>query len=200
MSPISNNPHHYSKITEPWVFVDNCFSEEELFKIEQYCHSKNLNRASTVGSNSQARVSNNSFNDISDENQWFVEKINIATQQVNNTFYNFDLYGYSYFQYAEYEGLESGKYDAHTDLIFGKDKPNYMIDTRKLSMSLLLNEPEKDFSGGQFFVHLSENPTILNLQRGQMIFFPSFMLHGVKPVISGVRKSIVVWIEGPKFK
>jgi PKHD-type hydroxylase len=33
-----------------------------------------------------------------------------------------------------------------------------------------------------------------------MIFFPSFMLHEVKPVTEGLRKSIVVWVEGPKFK
>jgi PKHD-type hydroxylase len=75
-----------------------------------------------------------------------------------------------------------------------------MIDTRKLSLSLLLSEPEEDFVGGEFFIHLSGNPSLHVLKKGQMIVFPSFMLHGVKPVLSGVRKSIVIWVEGPKFK
>jgi PKHD-type hydroxylase len=200
MSVISNNPRSYSKITEPWIFVDECFTQEELKQIELYCSSKNLNHASTVGGDSNVRVSNNCFNDVGQENQWFIDRIHKIIEQVNKVFYNFDLYGYSYFQYAEYQGSESGKYDAHTDLIFGEDKPSYMIDTRKLSISLLLSEPEKDFIGGEFFIHLSGNPSLHALKKGQMILFPSFMLHGVKPVLSGVRKSIVIWVEGPKFK
>ena len=200
MSAISNNPRSYSKITEPWIFIEDCFTEEELQRIEQYCSTKKLDKASTVGSNSFARVSNNCFNDVDQENSWFITKINQAVDHANNVFYNFDLYGYSFFQYAEYEGSESGKYDAHTDLIFGENKPEYMIDTRKLSLSLLLSEPEKDFIGGEFFIHLSENPSLHALKKGQMIIFPSFMLHGVSPVLSGVRKSIVIWVEGPKFK
>ena len=75
-----------------------------------------------------------------------------------------------------------------------------MIDTRKLSLSLLINEPDKDFIGGEFFINLSKNASLHTLKKGQMILFPSFMLHGVSPVISGVRKSIVIWVEGPKFK
>jgi len=200
MSIISNNPRSYSKITEPWIFVEDCFSEEEVQKIQQYCSTKKLDKASTVGSDSSSRVSNNCFNDVDHENEWFITRINQAIEKVNERFYGFDLYGYSYFQYAEYEGSESGKYDAHTDIIFSENKPEYMIDTRKLSLSLLLSEPEKDFTGGEFFIHLSQNPSLHALRKGQMIVFPSFMLHGVKPVLSGVRKSIVIWVEGPKFR
>jgi PKHD-type hydroxylase len=200
MSAISNNPRSYSKITEPWIFIEDCFTEEEIEKIEQYCSTKKLDRASTVGSNSFSRVSNNCFNDVDHENQWFISRLNEAIENANEAFYNFDLYGYSYFQYAEYEGSENGKYDAHTDLIFGGDKPSYMVDTRKLSLSLLLSEPEKDFIGGEFFIHLSGNPSLHRLKKGQIILFPSFMLHGVNPVLSGIRKSIVIWVEGPKFK
>ena len=200
MTHISNDPHYYSKITEPWIYIDSCFTEEELQKIEEYCSLKKLDKSSTVGSSTQARISNNNFNDVGQDNQWFISRINEALEQANKAFFGFDLYGYSYFQYAEYEGSENGKYDAHTDLIFSRDKPNYMIDTRKLSLSLLLSEPEKDFIGGEFFIHLSQNPTLHSLKRGQMIVFPSFMLHGVSPVLSGVRKSIVIWVEGPKFK
>ena len=200
MSIISNNPRSYSKITEPWIFADDCFTKEEIEKIEQYCATKKLDKASTVGSDSSSRVSNNCFNDVDHENEWFISRINHAIEKVNERFYGFDLYGYSYFQYAEYEGSEIGKYDAHTDLIFGENKPEYMIDTRKLSLSLLLSEPEEDFVGGEFFIHLSGNPSLHALKKGQMIVFPSYMLHGVKPVLSGVRKSIVIWVEGPKFK
>ena len=97
MSVISNNPRSHSKVTEPWIFIDDCFTEEELQKIEQYCSSKSLNKASTVGSDSNARVSNNCFNDVDQENAWFINRINQAIEHANKVFYNFDLYGYSFF-------------------------------------------------------------------------------------------------------
>jgi predicted 2-oxoglutarate/Fe(II)-dependent dioxygenase YbiX len=32
------------------------------------------------------------------------------------------------------------------------------------------------------------------------LIFPSFILHGVEPVTSGIRRSIVSWMIGPWFK
>jgi PKHD-type hydroxylase len=37
-------------------------------------------------------------------------------------------------------------------------------------------------------------------KRGRIILFPSFFLHKVCPVTKGIRKSIVAWVEGPKFR
>ena len=200
MTLISNNPYAVNKITEPWAYVDNLFTEDELAEIIDYCSSKELSRSNTVNNDSKVRVSSNFFNDVDAENSWFIRKINEAIVTVNDRFYGFDLYGYSFFQYAEYDGSENGKYDAHLDLIMGSAKPTYMLDTRKLSVTILLSEPDKDFTGGDFFIHQSAEATNLKMSKGQMIFFPSFMLHGVKPVTSGIRKSIVIWVEGPKFK
>jgi len=200
MTLISNNPYEVNKITEPWAYVDNLFTEDELAAILEYCSSKELSKSSTVNSDSKVRISSNSFNDVDAENAWFIRKINEAVVSVNDRFYGFDLYGYSFFQYAEYDGSENAKYDGHLDLIMGSVKPTYMLDTRKLSITILLSEPDKDFTGGDFFIHQSAKETDMKMSKGQMIFFPSFMLHGVKPVLSGVRKSIVIWVEGPKFK
>ena len=38
------------------------------------------------------------------------------------------------------------------------------------------------------------------MPKGTMIVFPSYMWHRVRPVTSGVRKSLVLWIQGPPFK
>jgi PKHD-type hydroxylase len=37
-------------------------------------------------------------------------------------------------------------------------------------------------------------------KRGRIILFPSFLLHKIHPVTKGYRKSIVAWVEGPKFR
>ena len=33
-----------------------------------------------------------------------------------------------------------------------------------------------------------------------VLLFPSYLLHRVKPVTKGTRRSLVLWISGPKFK
>ncbi|MEC7191643.1 MAG: 2OG-Fe(II) oxygenase [Pseudomonadota bacterium] len=37
-------------------------------------------------------------------------------------------------------------------------------------------------------------------KRGDVIVFPSYLHHRVKPVTKGVRYSIVAWYGGPPFK
>ena len=37
-------------------------------------------------------------------------------------------------------------------------------------------------------------------QQGDLIIFPSYMLHEVKPVTHGERNSLVTWITGEQFK
>ena len=37
-------------------------------------------------------------------------------------------------------------------------------------------------------------------KKGSILIFPSFVEHRVTPVTKGVRKSLVGWYEGPKFR
>jgi PKHD-type hydroxylase len=49
-------------------------------------------------------------------------------------------------------------------------------------------------------MQLNKNEHEMAQKRGRILFFPSFILHKVHPVTKGVRKSIVAWVEGPKFR
>lgn len=203
---LSNNPYRSSKITLPYICVNDYLTEEEISLIDSTCAKYPLNQATTVSdkgvitTENPIRISGNSFFEPNAENSWFFERMNTAIEQVNDLVYGFDLYGYKSFQYTVYEGSLGGKYDAHMDLIMTDAKPADLLDTRKLSISLLLTEPEKDFTGGDFLIHEGGNPTKISASKGTLIFFPSFMLHAVTPVLTGTRKSIVIWVEGPKFK
>jgi PKHD-type hydroxylase len=71
-----------------------------------------------------------------------------------------------------------------------------------LSITLLLNEPGIDFEGGNFEINKG-SPTevdIVDMKKGMLIAFPSFLIHRVAPVTKGTRKSIVIWVQGPKFR
>ena len=84
---------------------------------------------------------------------------------------------------------------------FHPDTANGEMGVRKLSVSLLLNEQDIDFEGGEFLFNTGNesNPHKIVIERGSMVLFPSYMLHAVSPVTKGVRKSLVVWVEGPNF-
>ena len=80
---------------------------------------------------------------------------------------------------------------------------------RKLSMSVQLSKPE-DYEGGDLKFNLrglnsSNEDTIMSpppefKQQGSVIVFPSFHRHRVTPVTSGIRHSLVTWVEGPHWR
>lgn len=218
---IANDPKVRSMIIYPWCYWDNVFSQEELDRMCDYFSKHGVERGKTQGQDekdvanleieiSQSTKSNSSelnfprksmvkFHNYGEDTSWFFHKLNWAIEQLNNQFYNFDLNGYDSVQYTEYYDYEQGKYDFHMDTFMTNPIENEM---RKLSITMLLNEPEIDFEGGEFEInqHKEIDPIKVDAKRGRIIAFPSFMLHRVAPVTKGTRKSLVVWVLGPKFR
>ena len=99
---------------------------------------------------------------------------------------------------------EGGFYDWHVDQ-HGHFIPNMQgkPSTRKISMSLFMNEPD-EYEGGEFDLEVFKPSTkprykTFSLKKGDAIFFSSTQWHRVRPVKSGVRKSIVAWFTGPPY-
>lgn len=86
----------------------------------------------------------------------------------------------------------NGKYEAHVDTFH-----QHGNETRKLTAIAILND---DFEGGKFYIQQSHEKIYPPQEKGDIIVFPSFMLHGVEPVISGKRYAVVTWLVGPYFK
>jgi predicted 2-oxoglutarate/Fe(II)-dependent dioxygenase YbiX len=71
---------------------------------------------------------------------------------------------------------------------------------RKLSFSLQLSDPE-DYTGGEVqFMNMSGKSYFAPKQRGTIVFFDSRTPHRVRKVKSGMRKSLVGWVVGPRWK
>ena len=83
----------------------------------------------------------------------------------------------------------------------GQDFVNENIEmVRKLSFSLQLSHPD-DYEGG--YVQLLDEAGknyIVPRQRGTIVLFDSRTQHRVLKVTKGVRKSIVGWTVGPRWK
>jgi PKHD-type hydroxylase len=115
-------------------------------------------------------------------------------RQLNGQYYRFDLYGFlEDFQYTVYLGGEAGHYDWHIDAGASTVSP------RKLSLVLQLSDPS-EYEGGELQFMTSSGITTVRKEKGFVVAFPSYTLHRVTPVTSGIRKTIVVWITGPAFR
>jgi PKHD-type hydroxylase len=117
--------------------------------------------------------------------------------EANRNAFGFDIDYLKEIQFTTYKGSENGKYDWHCDTFWG----NPRTYDRKISVVIQLSDPS-DYEGGMFeFDHQWEQPLKEDLmKKGTVIAFPSFIQHRVTPVTEGIRKSLVAWIEGPKFR
>jgi alkylated DNA repair dioxygenase AlkB len=106
-----------------------------------------------------------------------------------NSLWGISYSGWEPFQYGEYS--IGDYYDWHIDTL-----PNGNT-VRKISFSLCLSD---DYTGGEFELKTSKDSHVIKLKKGEMIIFPSFLLHRVRPVTAGTRKTIVGWSRGGSFQ
>lgn len=182
-----------------YVTWENGFTDEELARIEEYCDTLEITKATIAGKTTEDsfdefRISNTGWITLNDETTWFYDRIAFIARQLNAQFYRFDLYGFmENMQYTVYEGDDAGHYEWHLDSGNNIDCP------RKLSLVLQLTDP-KEYEGGELLFMAGKDPDPAPKQKGLVTAFPSFRLHKVSPVTKGIRKSIVVWITGPSFR
>ena len=209
---ITNKPFIVNNVTFPYIYWDGFFSELELNAIEDYCKNIESGELLNLGGlingsedTNDVRKSEGKFINPGPDNQWMFDKLNMITAHVNNNFFNYELLGYEGIQYTEYN-KKGDNYGWHIDMVFGnsdfKDSRSNnggFIIPRKLSFSLILSDTST-YKGGQFEIDIGGPIQIAEQKRGRIIAFPSYIKHQVTPIKSGVRKSIVWWVLGPKFK
>jgi PKHD-type hydroxylase len=179
-----------------YYYFTNAFTPEEMVKIIKIGESLYQIPAKTVGDDGEV-VSNYRKSEISwinnnPETEWIFQKISEYAIMANKEMWNFDIWDYQdQLQYTKYYG-DGGHYDWHADLGPG-------ISNRKLSCVLQLSTPE-EYEGG--VLQMNPGGNILEVPKGlgTLCFFPSFLLHRVTPLSSGVRKSLVTWLCGANFR
>ena len=112
---------------------------------------------------------------------------------------NFDITGVQDLQLTRYVA-PAGHYDFHIDGNGYTRPPNNNL-VRKLSASVLLTDP-KNFEGGEFEFKFGNNSTdfTVDMDKGDIILFPSYILHRVRPVTKGTRYSLVIWACGKPLR
>ena len=73
------------------------------------------------------------------------------------------------------------------------------IAHRKISLVVQLSDSD-DYVGGDFEIQTGRGVQSVSRTKGTVALFPSFLFHRVTPVISGTRKSLVLWAGGGHYK
>jgi PKHD-type hydroxylase len=179
-----------------YYYFTNVFTSEELVKIVEIGEKTPKTNATTVGTEgdivSEYRLSEISWLNENDETSWLYLKLAEHAKIANEVMWNFDIWGFGdSLQYTRYYG-NGGHYDWHADLGPG-------ISNRKLSCVLQLSTPE-EYEGGELQMNPGGNIISVPKGLGTLCFFPSFLLHRVTPLSSGVRLSLVTWFRGANLR
>jgi PKHD-type hydroxylase len=189
---------------EPLVCLSESFIPEELESIIKMGDRLEFSSAKIGGGGGEedptVRKSKITWILPDEENRWLFNKMAEVVARINNDKYQFNLSHFDAFQYTTY--IEGELYDWHID---GGDRhtPIYGANHRKLGFTLLLADPETEFTGGEFQIIPGGNPNNVDsipMKKGDIAAFPSFLPHRVSEVKSGKRKSLVFWVQGSKFK
>jgi PKHD-type hydroxylase len=211
-------------------YYETLFWPEQIMRIREICEKSEEEEALTYGienpenANHTIRKNKVSWHD----NEELYSMIRPTIVDVNErTGWNYNITAIEPFQYTVYYG-DQNHYHWHTDTIVNDrtlqpDCPEDHIlknTVRKISCSIQLTDPS-EYDGGEFeLLSLKEKKEEnreeqLNLdgynvmepiklphfkEKGSALFFPSFTYHRVKPVTRGIRRSLVIWLRGPKWQ
>ncbi len=177
-------------------FGKNMFNERFLFDIDEYVSHQQLENGGT----GTVENPNNSIQLRSTKIHWMTnekykdsllpiyQEISSKVRRINDSIWSYNYDGYQSFQYSEYDVGDHFDWHIDTNQFTGKN-------IRKVSFSLGLSN-KNEYEGGDLILKTSVEENHYKLDRGDLIVFPSWVLHKVTPITKGKRRVVVGWGEG----
>ena len=188
-SPTSNwSTFYYFKN----VFNDQMIQDLEKMVYANYEFSKGTTGVAELGLTSSYKTNNRDIAYITPQahSQWLYELLFPLALEANQVF-QFDIDTVTdpihYVIYPE----DGGHLDWHMDI------GTMGVNKRKLAMTVQLSDPS-DYEGGEFEIWTGgkDKFTTVPREKGDVIVFPTFCMHRVKPITKGQRKCLVFWTGG----
>ncbi len=157
----------------------------------------NTNEASTFNADGNLEISKIRKSRVAwlTDNQHVLDMLYNFVDAANRNAFHVSIYKQADIQYTEYLGSEGGHYSWHHDIDWNR---NDGLD-RKISVTVQLSDPS-EYEGGGFLFNETQGPDESCKQKGTVLVFPSYLQHAVEPVTRGIRRSLVAWFEGPKWR
>lgn len=192
-------PYILNAKPSPMIFeYDDFFTEAECDTIIEIGESLNPTFGQIYNGDPGGAVKNDirkcgvSWIRPNEDTAWIFQKLAFVSQDINKKYFNFALEWGEDAQFTKYDSKYQGFFGKHIDTIAFSGE-----SVRKISMSVILNE---DFEGGDLNLYINDNPHVVRKKKGNVVIFPSFLLHEVTPVTAGVRYSLVNWVNGARFR
>jgi len=192
--PQSNWSQIYYKAN---VFNDEMISNLDQMVNSNYQFSKGRTGTKELGDDTDSYETNNrniAYIGPNENSKWLYDLLFPLAIEANQKYYHFDIDIVTdpihYVVYPE----DGGHLDWHMDNgALGTNK-------RKLAMTVQLSDSD-DYTGGEFEIWGGgKESKVLPRQKGDVIVFPTFLLHRVRPITSGKRKCLVFWTGGRQFR
>jgi PKHD-type hydroxylase len=189
----------YAKQLNQFCVVNDAFTDEEIEKIIDLEDLQKFQQGGVGNGNEQgkvnkkARTSDVMWINHDHNSDWLFQKFSHLVSMVNSDHFMYNIEGFENFQYTRYRKGEF--YDWHID-----SGDMWTPFERKISATIILNDP-KDYEGGEFQCVIGgrvDEPMTVKPNKGDAIFFASWMPHRVVPVTKGIRKSLVCWVMGKR--
>ena len=134
---------------------------------------------------------------------WF-EKTSPVHSVINNFVHQANYAAKWHFTLDDSEKVQFAQYKNEAFYGWHRDGDVAKNNRRKLSVTVQLSDPN-DYEGGNFEMKHIWNDTLLEMDKettaqGTIIIFPSMLPHRVTPVTKGVRKTLTLWMDGPRWK
>ena len=188
-----NDPQQY-------YWFEKGFTPAELDKIYKDVSGLAFENATIIGGEDTevdkgVRSSSIKWIPQSTEWSWLYDKLTEMAKEANDALWHFDLISApEAIQYTEYYADKDGHYTWHQDIGTG------MASRRKVSITVQLSD-DTEYEGGDLELW-GGGEWIRQAPRGKgnVVVFPSYLMHRVKPVTKGTRKSFVLWVGGQHYK
>lgn len=170
--------------------IDNWNSTSEHISVRQgLTVDKGL--ATGVSNDKNIRSCETRFVTFNNHRKFYLDILNNVYPYVDFYQYAFDVQLYRVLEIQHTTYFKDDHHARHVDVVFN----NKSSLQRKISLILMLSD-QKDYGGGKLIV--DGNPVILD--KGDMVMFKPNLFHTVEKVEVGVRKTLVMWVQGPQWK
>tara|TARA_B100001996_G_C18409562_1_gene496333 strand:- start:53 stop:637 length:585 start_codon:yes stop_codon:yes gene_type:complete len=182
----------------PIEMVDILVKDIKSIEAENFLIDSEVLDGETDNINKEIRYSKNSWIPAT---HWIGGLLMHYVERVNeeNFLYDISSIENKRIQYSEY--TKDNFYTWHSDQDIDTIESNNEV--RKLSFTLQLSSGD-EYTGGdvQFYSRDGKRSSsfMAPRNRGDLIIFDSRTVHRVRKIKSGVRKSLVGWIVGPRWK
>lgn len=184
-----NNPQNF-------YWFDKGFNSDELDVIKNSVNNIPFNQATVVSGNDlKDRSSSIKWIPQNEEFDWVYQRLMTMAQEANENVWKFNLLSApEMIQYTEYYDYANGHYTWHQDIGPG------ILSKRKVSITVQLSD-STDYDGGDLEIW-GGGDHLMRPERGKgnVILFPSYMMHRVTPITRGTRTSFVLWVGGDHYR